>query len=113
MTIFRKIDDIVGKPTSHGVGLKKVLLANNECASNITQIALTTLDAGSVVEEHVHFDMEEYFLVQSGEVLITIEGEEHKLAGGDFIYIPYGKSHQLKVIATTTMLTIGCEIRNT
>lgn len=110
MTIFRKIEDIVDKPTSHGVGLKKVLLANNECASNITQIASTTLESGANVEEHKHLDMEECFLIQSGEIVIAIEGENYRLTAGSLIYIPCGKSHGLKAISTTTMITIGCKI---
>lgn len=110
MTIIRNIADIVGKPTSHGVGLKKVFLANNECASNITQVAVTTLEAGSIVESHVHQDMEEFFLIQSGEVVIQADGEEHRLRDGDFIYIPCGVSHRLSAVATTTMITIGCEL---
>ena len=92
------------------MGLKKVLLVNNECVSNITQIASTTLECGSVIEEHKHLDMEECFLIQSGEVVIAIEGENYRLTDGDFIYIPCGKSHGHKAITTTTMITIGCKI---
>lgn len=110
MTIIRKISDITGKPTSHGVGQKKVLLTINECISNITQIASTTLESGAVVEEHKHLDMEECFLIRSGEVNIAIEGESYRLTDGDFIYIPCGKSHRLNAVKTTTMITIGCKI---
>lgn len=55
----RSLSDISPVPSSHKVGLKRVLLAANESGCAITQIAVTDLKAGEMAEAHVHEDMME------------------------------------------------------
>ena len=43
---FKNINTINEVATSHGAGIKKVLCANDEASSNITQIAVSHLKAG-------------------------------------------------------------------
>lgn len=108
--LIKNINDITAKPTSHGVGLKKVLLADNESASNITQIAETTLQAGETAAAHVHHDMVECFYVISGELEISINDKVHHLVEGDFIYVPEGYNHELQAKSLTKIITIGCKV---
>ena len=50
----RSIRDITPVPSSHKVGLKRVLLAAEESGCAITQIAVTDLKAGEVAEAFNH-----------------------------------------------------------
>lgn len=55
------LSNITPVPSSHRVGMKRVLLAAEESGCAITQIAVTDLRAGEVAEAHVHEDMMEGF----------------------------------------------------
>lgn len=56
------IDDI---PTSHSIGLKKVII-KNESRSKLEQVALGFFKAGENVEKHSHVSMEEFYFFQTG-----------------------------------------------
>jgi len=47
---LKNINTINKVATSHGAGIKKVLCANDETSSSITQIAVSRLKAGERVE---------------------------------------------------------------
>jgi len=49
--IYRDYNILESISSSHNIGQKKVLLANVETISNITQLAITKLAAGDIVEE--------------------------------------------------------------
>lgn len=61
---FKNINTINEVATSHGAGIKKVLCANDEASSNITQIAISHLKAGEQVEVHVHETIEKHFVIE-------------------------------------------------
>lgn len=58
----RSLTEIHPIPCSHKVGLKLVLLAEEESGCAITQIAVTNLKAGEVAKAHVHGNMQEGFM---------------------------------------------------
>lgn len=66
--IHKNLSDIIPLLTSHNVGLKRVLVCNDETESAITQIAVTTLRAGEETDRHKHESMEEYFLFVKGKL---------------------------------------------
>lgn len=106
--IFRQLQLVQAVRTSHGVGAKRVLLAQNETATSITQIAMTELHAGEVVESHAHETMDEFFLFVEGRALVTIEGTEYVCEKGSFLCVPHGQSHVMKAITEVTVECIGC-----
>lgn len=108
--IFRNLDEMLAVPTSHGCGLKKVLLANGESEAPITQIAVTELRMGTFVETHTHPSMEEFFLLLSGKLEVSINGCIRKLNEDCFIQIEAGCGHSLKALADCRLLTIGCAV---
>ena len=61
---LKNINTINDVATSHGAGTKKVLCANDETSSNITQIAVACLKAGEQVEVHVDKTMEEHLIIR-------------------------------------------------
>lgn len=95
--------------SSHKVGQKRVLLAANESDCPITQIAITDLLAGDVVEAHIHEDMQEGFYVMSGELDIILDDDIEHCVAEDFMWVKCGTSHELRAITDVRVMTIGCE----
>lgn len=104
----RSLSEIHPIPSSHKVGIKRVLLAAEESGCAITQIAVTDLKAGEVAEAHVHEDMMEGFYVMSGELDIVLDGEVEHCKEGDFVWVECSMSHELRAISDVRMMTIGC-----
>lgn len=103
----KTIADIEPISTGHGLGEKRVLLSQNEYSSPVTQIAQTSLKAGDIIESHCHPTMDEHFVFQKGRCEIIVEGNLFCCEGGQYLFIPSGRQHQIKVITDTVMLTVG------
>ena len=106
----RSLHEIQPIPSSHKVGLKRVLLAAEESGCAITQIAVTDLKAGEVAVAHVHEDMMEGFYVMSGVLDMVLDGEVEHCKEGDFVWVRCGVRHELRALADTRILTIGCAL---
>lgn len=106
----RSLDNITPVPSSHKVGMKRVLLAANESGCAITQIAFTELKAGEVAETHVHEDMMEGFYVMCGVLDMVPDGEVEHCKEGDFVWVRCGVRHELRAITDVRMMTIGCAL---
>lgn len=109
---IKRLSDILPQLTNHKVGLKRVLVSQEEMVSDITQIAVTVLRAGEETERHCHPTMEEFFFFQSGRLVLTVEEETRICGPGDFVMVGCGERHQLKAIEDTELLTIGCAIKD-
>ena len=107
----KKIIDIIPISTTHGVGEKRVLLNSQETSTPLTQIAVTRLKAGEMAKEHLHPTMEEFFLFQKGDAIMTVGEEQITCSSGDFISIPANTLHALKAITDIEIITIGCVIK--
>lgn len=97
-------------PSSHKVGLKRVLLAAEESGCAITQIAVTDLRAGEVALAHIHEDMQEGFYMMSGSLDITLDGETLHCVKDDFVWVECGVCHELRAVTDVRMMTIGCAL---
>lgn len=106
----RSLTEIQHIPSSHKVGMKRVLLAAEESGCAITQIAVTDLKAGEVAEAHVHEDMKEGVYVMSGVLDMVLDGETLHCAKDDFVWVECGTRHELRAIADTRIMTIGCAL---
>ena len=106
----RSLSEIHPIPSSHKVGIKRVLLAAEESGCAITQIAVTDLKAGEVAEAHVHEDMMEGFYVMSGELDMVLDGEVEHCKDGNFVWVKCGVRHELRAVTDVRMMTIGCLI---
>lgn len=102
--------DIYPIVTTHRIGQKYTLLTSNETSTPLTQIAVTRLKAGEASEEHLHPTMEEFFLFQKGEAIMTVDKERITCSSGDFVSIPANTLHSLKAITDIEIITIGCAI---
>ena len=106
----RSLSEIPPIPSSHKVGMKRVLLAAEESGCAITQIAVTDLKVGEVAEAHVHEDMMEGFYVMSGELDMVLDGEVEHCTEGDFVWVRCGVRHELHAKTDVRMMTIGCAL---
>ena len=108
--MLKKLTNIQPQPTVHRVGLKRILLSHTETDTNLTQIAITTLQIGEATNDHFHLSMEEYFFFLSGEVLFIIDGTDVVCHKGDFMQVKCGQSHKLIAMKETKMMTIGIQL---
>lgn len=106
----RSLSEIFPVPSSHKVGMKRVLLAAEESGCGITQIAVTDLKAGEVAVTHVHEDMMEGFYVMSGMLDMVLDREEEHCKEEDFVWVRCGTRHELRAITDVRMMTIGCAL---
>ena len=108
--MLKHLDQIVPRLTSHGVGLKRVLLSGDETRSAVTQIAVTRLVEGEVAAEHRHESMEEYFYFLKGEAVVCVDGRELLCREGDFLQVECGRSHSVSAKSDVEMLTVGVAV---
>lgn len=107
----RSLNNITPLPSSHKVGMKRVLLAAEESGCAITQIAVTNLKSGEVAEAHVHEDMMEGFYVMSGVLDMVLDGIIEHCKAEDFVWVHCGTRHELRAQTDVRVMTIGCESR--
>ena len=83
-------------PQNPGV-LKKILAKRDALMDGrIQMINWALLPAGKAFEAHYHEDMQEIFIMLSGEAQITIDDETETLAKGDAVIIPPQAVHVMK-----------------
>src|SRR5574344_996427 len=107
---LKNINTINDVLTSHGAGVKKVLCANHEADSNITQIAVTRLKKGDLVDVHVHETMEEHFIIEEGSLEFMIADRTMTVSSGSYVLVPAGTKHGIKAITECKMITVGCAV---
>ncbi len=105
--IVKTLDDIIPIFTSHGVGQKQVLLANEECASAITQIAVTTLKENEKVGAHLHPSMDEHYIFLSGKGQMLVDSEVVECKAGCFVLVPANIEHSMECFKEMKFITIG------
>lgn len=108
--LIKHLSKIPVLKTSHGVGEKRVLVANADTLTIVTQIAVTRLKVGEVAAVHSHADMEEWFLIMEGNIEFLIDGVIYHCHKDDFVTIPVGSTHELHAISDCKIMTIGCRI---
>jgi len=92
---FARVRDIegnvfpAGRQTRVLVGENAPIKAENFCMGQVT------IFPGGQVPTHSHEQEEVYFVIDgTGE--IEIEGETQPIAGGEAVYVPSGKTHNLR-----------------
>lgn len=107
---MRKADlnSIAPQPTSHGCGMKRVLVSNGDVSSPVTQIAVTSLVKGERAGRHSHPTMDEFFLIRSGRMSITVGDETEVFGADEFVSVPAGVEHEMEAVTDCEILTIGC-----
>lgn len=82
-------------PNDPGVW-KKVLVKRDDLINGrIQMINWARMEVGKSFARHYHEDMEEVFIILSGEVKIDVGGEVAELKGGDAVLIPVKTKHEM------------------
>jgi quercetin dioxygenase-like cupin family protein len=61
-------------------------------------------DGGKVTPLHLHPDEDEGFYVLEGEVLVHVDGEEHRIGEGGVFIAPRGSAHAFAVVSEAVRL---------
>ena len=109
LLVIKKTSQLNSVLTSHGYGLKTVLLKWQDSDSNITQVAVGFLEEGCSIDKHIHPDMEEFYFILKGSVSFEVENQNYSLEKDDFIKIPAGAEHSLNALKNTEMIYWGCQ----
>lgn len=107
MSILKKIEDVKGITTAHGIGIKQVLLRDGDTDSAVTQIAVTVLNTGETVEEHIHHTMDEHYIILTGKGEMFIEGKRYELNKETYLLISKGERHTMKALSDMKFIIIG------
>ncbi|HLL79805.1 MAG TPA: cupin domain-containing protein [Ktedonobacteraceae bacterium] len=80
----------------HSKGYTRIALVDHTIPGAVhTGLGLCRLEAGGILNPHVHF-YEEAFFILEGQVLERIEGHDYRLGPGDYGIIQSGVSHALR-----------------
>ncbi len=60
------------------------------------QLVLMSLSPGEDIGEEVHKGGDQFFCIEEGHGLVTIDGRESEITDGDGIVIPAGARHNIK-----------------
>src|SRR3982750_818493 len=93
--ILKKLSELEPVNTAHKVGQKFVFLKGEDTPTAVTQVAYGTMEAGEVVELHMHPTMEEYFYFVEGAATYTVADQLYPCTAGTFIRIPANTLHGL------------------
>ena len=62
---------------------------------NHLQLVLMTLQPGDEIGEEVHKAIDQFFRIEEGEGVISIDGVEHKVTDGSAVLVPSGARHNV------------------
>ncbi len=60
------------------------------------QLVLMSIAPGEDIGEEVHKDGDQFFRIEAGHGIVTIDGRESEITDGDGIVIPAGARHNIK-----------------
>jgi mannose-6-phosphate isomerase-like protein (cupin superfamily) len=60
------------------------------------QLVLMTLQPGEEIGEEVHEDRDQFFRIEEGEGVITIDGEENRVEDDIAVIVPAGARHNVR-----------------
>ncbi|RBY75100.1 cupin domain-containing protein [Geodermatophilus sp. TF02-6] len=67
-----------------------------------------TLQPGEIVTEHWHPYSEEFLYCVSGDILITLDGEERRMVAESAVHVPIGVRHRLVNDTDTPAFFVFC-----
>lgn len=77
-------------------------------AAKNCDILFATYPAGTVIEPHQHAT-ENVGIITRGELLLTIEGETHRIMAGDWYHVPAKKEHSAEFTQDTAEIEFWFE----
>ncbi len=92
-TVIRNMNEVRPSPVGNSRGASiQVLLGPAEGVPNFVTRRFT-LEPGGRIPEHRHESIEHEQVMLEGEMVLTLDGEDHTVRAGDCIFIPAGVAH--------------------
>jgi mannose-6-phosphate isomerase-like protein (cupin superfamily) len=86
------VDDIE-QATLDNTDFRRVLYTGH----NI-QLVVMSINPGEEIGEEVHDDRDQFFRIEQGEGVISIDGVDHEVADDDGIIVPQGARHNVRAM---------------
>ena len=67
------------------------------------QLVMMSIPAGEDIGEEVHADADQFFRVEEGHGVVTIDGRESEITDGDGILVPAGARHNFRNVGDAPM----------
>src|SRR5690606_9672248 len=67
------------------------------------QLVVMSLKPGEEIGAEVHDDRDQFFRVESGEGIVSIDGVDHAVKDDDAIIVPQGARHNVKASGDTPL----------
>lgn len=106
------LDQLPEQPNSHNPEIKKKVMLRKGEVEHLTNFSQTILTSGQRALAHSHEDMYEVFLVESGDGVAVVNGQEVPLTAGSCIMIEPGETHEFRNTSSTdlTLTYFGIEV---
>lgn len=104
---IRQIEDVPAFVTKDGSEIRELLAYRNSCVAN-QSLAEARVMPGQRTAPHYHRLTEEIYYILSGAGLITVAGEERRVAAGDAIAIPPGAVHTIANVGQEVLTLLCC-----
>jgi len=108
---IRNLNQMAQADVSHNSDINKRVMIKNGELGCITQFAQSIFPAGAVAEEHVHCDMGEVFLIESGGGEIVVNDRAYPLGPGTCVVVEPGDRHELKNTGATDLVVTYFGVR--
>lgn len=97
-------DSIPWTGVSHDPAIRKRLLVPNGVVPKLTNFSQSVLAPGQLCPAHTHPDMYEIYLVESGEGVLVLNGDDRPLRAGDCLVVAPGEQHSMQNRSADTPL---------
>jgi mannose-6-phosphate isomerase-like protein (cupin superfamily) len=91
------VDDIE-KLTIDNTDFRRVIYTGH----NI-QLVLMSINPGEEIGAEVHHDRDQFFRIESGEGVVSIDGVDHAVKDDDAVIVPQGARHNVKATGSTPL----------
>lgn len=105
------IDNIEELGVSHNPKIKKRVLVSNGNVENVTNLSRAVFPPGEIAYSHCHSDMTEIFLIESGQGIITVNGDSFPLKSGICVTVEPNEMHEIKNSGSAEMVILCIGIK--
>ncbi len=88
------IDSLKEESLTHNKKIKKKVFIKKGQIKNLIKFSQAYLKAGQISSEHIHEDLTEVFLIESGTGIVKVDGKVNQIKAGDCIIIEPGEGHE-------------------
>lgn len=92
---YSRLNDLPENSVSHNPNIKKKLIISKGKIPTLTNFSQAILSSGQISFAHSHEDMWEVFYVESGEGIMMINDQPHKLETGVTITVEPYEKHEI------------------